>query len=194
MCKMLISVENGEELGMMEDVAQVCEAMLAFPLRFPGTRFYRGLQVNVTPNFQYEHTCKSLILTSILVSLWFQDSNVLNHQARKRFMSKLDKEIRERRKGLKPSREDFLQHLLIDDEGLSVESAKLSDAEIRDNILTMFIAGQKISLTYYWHAEIIIFFSFVFSFKTYCYFLQSQDVQTLGCTLHDFNIKAFFTF
>lgn len=46
MCKMLVSIESGHELLMMQkDVAQVSEAMLAFPLRLPWTRFYKGLQV-----------------------------------------------------------------------------------------------------------------------------------------------------
>lgn len=46
MCKMLISVESGYELEVLQkEVAHVCEAMLAFPLRLPRTRFYKGLQV-----------------------------------------------------------------------------------------------------------------------------------------------------
>lgn len=46
MCKILMSLENGEELEMLEkDVAHVYEAMLAFPLKLPWTRFYKGLQV-----------------------------------------------------------------------------------------------------------------------------------------------------
>ncbi|XWS14545.1 hypothetical protein CRYUN_Cryun35bG0019100 [Craigia yunnanensis] len=45
MCKMLLSLESGLELELLqEDVGQVCEAMLAFPLRFPWTGFYKGLQ------------------------------------------------------------------------------------------------------------------------------------------------------
>ncbi|XVE94666.1 hypothetical protein REPUB_Repub02eG0028400 [Reevesia pubescens] len=45
MCKMLLSLESGLELELLqEDVSQVCEAMLAFPLRFPWTGFYKGLQ------------------------------------------------------------------------------------------------------------------------------------------------------
>ena len=46
MCKMLLSLESGLELELLqEDVGQVYEAMLAFPLRFPWTGFYKGLQV-----------------------------------------------------------------------------------------------------------------------------------------------------
>ncbi|KAE8713391.1 Jasmonic acid carboxyl methyltransferase [Hibiscus syriacus] len=45
MCKMLLSLESGAELELLqEDVGQVCKAMLAFPLTFPCTRFYKGLQ------------------------------------------------------------------------------------------------------------------------------------------------------
>ncbi|XP_020268316.1 abscisic acid 8'-hydroxylase 2 [Asparagus officinalis] len=44
-CKMLISLEEEHEVEMLQkDVFEVTEAMLAFPLKFPGTRFYRGLK------------------------------------------------------------------------------------------------------------------------------------------------------
>jgi hypothetical protein len=50
MCKMLLSLESGHELEILQkEVAQVCEAMLAFPLRLPGTRFYKGLKVTNVP-------------------------------------------------------------------------------------------------------------------------------------------------
>lgn len=104
MCRMLLSLEKEDELvKLQEDVAQVCEAMLAFPLRLPWTRFYMGLK------------------------------------ARERIMSRLEKIISERRTGLGDANyEDFLQHLLYEDD----ETLTLSDAEIQDNILTMIIAGQ----------------------------------------------------
>ncbi|XP_022766507.1 cytochrome P450 90A1 [Durio zibethinus] len=45
MCKMLLSLESGPELELLQkDVGRVCEAMLALPLRFPWTRFYKGFQ------------------------------------------------------------------------------------------------------------------------------------------------------
>ncbi|XP_050366455.1 cytochrome P450 85A1 isoform X2 [Argentina anserina] len=45
MCKMLLSLESEHELEVVRtEVAHVCEAMLAFPLRLPGTKFYKGLQ------------------------------------------------------------------------------------------------------------------------------------------------------
>ncbi|KAJ8464121.1 hypothetical protein OPV22_026673 [Ensete ventricosum] len=44
-CKMLISTADEQELEILRnDVSQVSEAMLALPLKFPGTRFYRGLK------------------------------------------------------------------------------------------------------------------------------------------------------
>ncbi|KAK1321930.1 Cytochrome P450 90D2 [Acorus calamus] len=44
-CKMLISLERVEELEKLrKDVAEVIEAMLAFPFKLPWTRFYRGLK------------------------------------------------------------------------------------------------------------------------------------------------------
>nr|AYV88898.1 cytochrome P450 oxidase CYP722A1 [Polygala tenuifolia] len=44
-CKILIGIEGGLELEMLQkDVASVCDAMLAFPLRLPWTRFYKGLK------------------------------------------------------------------------------------------------------------------------------------------------------
>ncbi|XP_010263599.1 PREDICTED: abscisic acid 8'-hydroxylase 3 [Nelumbo nucifera] len=44
-CKMAISLENPNELEMLQkDVGQVCEAMLAFPLNLPYTRFRAGMK------------------------------------------------------------------------------------------------------------------------------------------------------
>ncbi|THU42917.1 hypothetical protein C4D60_Mb00t07270 [Musa balbisiana] len=44
-CKMLISTEDEHQLEILRnDVSEVSEAMLALPLKFPGTRFYRGLK------------------------------------------------------------------------------------------------------------------------------------------------------
>lgn len=48
----------------------------------------------------------------------------------------VEKKIEERRRG-EAYHEDFLQHLLKED-----EVPPLTDAEIQDNILTMIIAGQ----------------------------------------------------
>ncbi|MED6118400.1 hypothetical protein PIB30_002106 [Stylosanthes scabra] len=103
MCKMLISMESGYELVMMQkDIAHLCEAMLALPLRLPWTRFYNGLQ------------------------------------ARKRIMEILEKEISKRRSGIRTNdKVDFLQQLLEEQ-----DDNKLNDEEIKDNILTMMIAGQ----------------------------------------------------
>ncbi|XP_020097251.1 abscisic acid 8'-hydroxylase 2 isoform X2 [Ananas comosus] len=44
-CKMLLSLEDDNEMeALRNDVSEVTEALLAFPLRFPGTRFNRGLK------------------------------------------------------------------------------------------------------------------------------------------------------
>ncbi|XP_077221492.1 cytochrome P450, family 722, subfamily A, polypeptide 1 [Tasmannia lanceolata] len=44
-CKMLISLENLEEVEKLQkDVSEVSDAMLAFPLRLPWTRFYKGMK------------------------------------------------------------------------------------------------------------------------------------------------------
>nr|QNS29994.1 cytochrome P450 [Nothapodytes nimmoniana] len=66
-------------------------------------------------------------------------------QARKRIMDTLGKMINERRRGIKDHQEDFLKHLLTqedktcdDDHGTPL----LTDDQIKDNILTMIIAGQ----------------------------------------------------
>ncbi|KAJ1378882.1 Cytochrome P450 [Sesbania bispinosa] len=108
MCKMLIGLESGYDLEIMQkEVASVCEAMLAFPLRLPWTRYYKGLK------------------------------------ARKRIMDILEKNMSERRNGIATSHVDFLQQLLAEDNKLNEnEVPRLTDREIKDNILTMMIAGQ----------------------------------------------------
>ncbi|CAO2836198.1 unnamed protein product [Amaranthus hypochondriacus] len=108
MCKMLLSLEaKNEELCLLQkDVAYVCQAMLAFPWKFPWTNFSKGLK------------------------------------ARKRIMEMLAKIIKERKDKESiqdPSiydHKDVLQYLL------STDSNILTDAQIKDNILTMIIAGQ----------------------------------------------------
>jgi cytochrome P450 len=65
-------------------------------------------------------------------------------QARKRIMDILEKVINERRGGIGTSRVDFLQQLLTDDNKLEKdEVTRLTDKEIKDNILTMIIAGKE---------------------------------------------------
>ncbi|XP_012072012.2 abscisic acid 8'-hydroxylase 1 [Jatropha curcas] len=110
MCKMLMRMEDEEEIEeLQKDITYVCEAMLAFPLRFPWTRFYKGLK------------------------------------ARKRIMSTLEIMMTQRRRKCSShaNQDDFLQHLLVcGDKSSSDEVSKLTDSEIKDNILTMIIAGQ----------------------------------------------------
>ncbi|KAJ1684816.1 hypothetical protein LUZ63_016206 [Rhynchospora breviuscula] len=44
-CKMIMSLDDEEELKRLQhDIFLITEAMLSFPLRFPGTRFYKGLK------------------------------------------------------------------------------------------------------------------------------------------------------
>lgn len=63
-------------------------------------------------------------------------------QARKRIINILEKAISGRRKGTEAYHEDFLQYMLMeDDKASSDEAPRLTDAEIKDNILTMIIAG-----------------------------------------------------
>lgn len=86
---------------------------------------------------------------------YFEDINFLNVflineylflmiQARKRIMSLIEKEIGERRRGIGAFQEDFLGRLLAEDDKAQSDATitRLSDAEIKDNILTMIIAGQ----------------------------------------------------
>lgn len=79
-------------------------------------------------------------------------------QARGRVMEVLEKIIRDRRNETNSlnnnHHEDFLQQLLAVDNDSSASSSdhstKLTDAEIKDNILTMIIAGPI--LFYFWTA------------------------------------------
>ncbi|XP_075082232.1 abscisic acid 8'-hydroxylase 2 [Nicotiana tabacum] len=107
-CKMLMNLEGEEELETLhKDVGLIYEAMLAFPIKLPWTRFYKGLQ------------------------------------ARKRIMRLLDKII-EKRRNSKEKFDDFLAHLLSKDgeESEQENATQLTNQEIKDNILTMIIAGQ----------------------------------------------------
>lgn len=69
-------------------------------------------------------------------------------------MSLIEKEIGERRGGIgaKYYQDDFLQRLLRVDEdhdkACSDATTRLTDAEIKDNILTMIIAGQLNPFSY----------------------------------------------
>ncbi|XP_021852785.1 abscisic acid 8'-hydroxylase 4 isoform X2 [Spinacia oleracea] len=115
MCKMLLSLEDENEVYMLQnDVSCVCQGMLAFPLKFPWTAFSKGLQ------------------------------------ARNRIMKMLEKMIQERRARRHSTvihdSKDFLQCLVVGRECQPSSSSDteptLTDAQIKDNILTMIIAGQ----------------------------------------------------
>ncbi|KAL9245190.1 hypothetical protein vseg_018868 [Gypsophila vaccaria] len=116
MCKMLLSLEEGCELEMLrKDVACVCQAMLAFPLKLPWTRFTKGLE------------------------------------ARKRIMDMLERMIQQRREA-KSARNrtphdhadslDTLLQAMTEEPGSIHQGSFLTDTQIKDNILTMIIAGQ----------------------------------------------------
>ncbi|XP_027356049.1 abscisic acid 8'-hydroxylase 2 [Abrus precatorius] len=65
-------------------------------------------------------------------------------EARKKIMDILEKDISERRSGIATHQADFLQQLLEEDDDKLNEDeiTRLTDREIKDNILTMIIAGQ----------------------------------------------------
>ncbi|KAH8515268.1 hypothetical protein H0E87_003928 [Populus deltoides] len=64
-------------------------------------------------------------------------------QARKRIMSTLDLIMTERRRCSQGNQKDFMQCLLVEDEKSgSDEAYRMTDTEIKDNVLTMIIAGQ----------------------------------------------------
>lgn len=65
-------------------------------------------------------------------------------------MDMLEKNISERRSGISSSHVDFLQQLLAEDHDNKLnkdEVPRLTDTEIKDNILTMIIAGNIYSQT-----------------------------------------------
>lgn len=131
-CKMLMSIEEEGELEMLQkDVSEVTEAMLAFPLKLPGTRFYRGLQVLL---------CDLFLVKEVLFRILTANMGEMHlvRQARRRIMNALEKKIGLRRKGLE-CHEDFLQSLLVMDE--SPNADPMADTHILDNILTLIIAG-----------------------------------------------------
>jgi len=71
---------------------------------------------------------------------------VSNMQARERIMSALETLITQRRLA-RTSHEDCLDYLLSnDDETECKKDPKLTTGEIKDNILTMIIAGETILL------------------------------------------------
>jgi cytochrome P450 len=129
---------------MQKNVALVSEAMLALPLRIPWTRFNKGLQVII----QIIHVFNIYIYIYIhffcFAVNWLFELKTDKMQARKRIMDILEKVINERRSGIGTSRVDFLQQLLTDDNKLEKdEVTRLTDKEIKDNILTMIIAGKE---------------------------------------------------
>lgn len=61
-------------------------------------------------------------------------------------MSIIEKTMSERRRGLKADEDDFLQRLLREEAAVAAGHG-LTDEEIKDNILTLIIAGQDTTAT-----------------------------------------------
>ncbi|OVA08750.1 Cytochrome P450 [Macleaya cordata] len=117
-CKMLVSIESTDELETLgKEVGEVCEAMLAFPLRLPGTRFYKGLKAR----------------KAIMKKL----KKVID-QRRRRHIAEEEEEEEEH-----SVPQDLLQTLL---DGSPSDNdphmLTITDTQIQDNILTLIIAGQ----------------------------------------------------
>lgn len=129
---MLLSLEDGDEIVKLEEaVAQICKAMLAFPLNLPRTRFCKGLQVI------YLQKALAILSLSCMVLTNCSNETSMEFKARQRITGTLDRVISDRRRGKGANQEDFLHHLMACPAGLN----RLTDAEIKDNILTMIIAG-----------------------------------------------------
>ncbi|KAH9662731.1 cytochrome P450 family 722 subfamily A polypeptide 1 [Citrus sinensis] len=116
MCKILLSLESGKELEMLEnDVTRVYDAMLAFPLKLPWTKFYRGVKA------------RKRIMRTLEKMINIRRKGLETHED---FLQCL-------------LAEDAVDK---DRASLSSSSSetpkKLTDEEIQDNILTMIIAGQ----------------------------------------------------
>ncbi|MCL7039928.1 hypothetical protein MKW94_023600, partial [Papaver nudicaule] len=117
MCKMILSLDDkdGELVEMLcKDVGIVCEAMLAFPLKLPGTRFYNGLKA------------RKRIMDEI--------KKIINERR-----TKVAKETHHCCQDLLQS---LIGGSLSNDANNHTQMMKMSDAQIQDNILTMIIAGQ----------------------------------------------------
>ncbi|XP_038704164.1 abscisic acid 8'-hydroxylase 4 isoform X2 [Tripterygium wilfordii] len=80
MCKMLMSLESEDEVVEMlkEDVASICKAMLAFPIKLPWTRFYKGLKarrriINTLGKIMSERRCSQTEREDFLQYLLTED-------------------------------------------------------------------------------------------------------------------------
>ncbi|CAN6327070.1 unnamed protein product, partial [Urochloa humidicola] len=119
-CDMLVATLPGEDKRRLEeDVLAVTRAMLAFPLRLPGTRFHAGLRAR-------ERIME--VLRREIAARRRDDGSLRRHG---------DGDM------------DFLQSLLVRSQQLQSEKdeALLTDEQILDNILTLIIAGQVTTAT-----------------------------------------------
>ncbi|KAL6624657.1 hypothetical protein ACP70R_031978 [Stipagrostis hirtigluma subsp. patula] len=121
-CDMLVcTLPHGKKAQLQRDVLAVTQAMLAFPLRLPGTRFYRGL-----------HARKRImdVLSQEIASRRRENNGSHQHPRNKDFLQSL----------LDRSQSDS-------GECEEQEEEALTDEQILDNILTLIIAGQVTTAT-----------------------------------------------
>ncbi|RZC44634.1 hypothetical protein C5167_037584 [Papaver somniferum] len=118
MCKMIFSLDDtdGELVEMLcKEVGIICEAMLAFPLKLAGTRFYNGLKARK----RMMHEIKKII-----------------NERRTKTAAK------ETQHCYQDLLQSLIGGSLSDDANNHKQVMHMSDAQIQDNILTMIIAGQ----------------------------------------------------
>ncbi|KAI3968916.1 hypothetical protein MKW92_043408 [Papaver armeniacum] len=118
MCKMILSLDDtdGELVEMLgKDVGIVCEAMLAFPLKLPGTRFYNGLKA------------RKRIMDEIKKIIKDRRTKIAAKETQHCYQDLL---------------QSLIGGSLSDDANNHTQVMNMSDAQIQDNILTMIIAGQ----------------------------------------------------
>ncbi|XP_062181530.1 abscisic acid 8'-hydroxylase 4-like isoform X2 [Phragmites australis] len=123
-CNMLIStLRHDTKRQLQSDVLAVTQAMLAFPLRLPGTRFYKGLQARkrIMDVLRQEIACR-------------RSSDGSQQKNCKDFLQSLLL-MRSQPSDSAGSGDD------------SEEAALLKDEQILDNILTLIIAGQATTAT-----------------------------------------------
>ncbi|KAI3882652.1 hypothetical protein MKW92_012260 [Papaver armeniacum] len=118
MCKMILSLDDsdGELVEMLcKEVGTVCEAMLAFPLKLPGTRFYNGLKA------------RKRIMDEIKKIIKERRAKIAAKETQHCCQDLL---------------QSLIGGSLSDGANNHTQEMNMSDAQIQDNILTMIIAGQ----------------------------------------------------
>ncbi|KAG2692623.1 hypothetical protein I3760_08G061200 [Carya illinoinensis] len=133
----LRSWDDGSTVVVLQEALKItCKAMCKMLISLDSGEELEMLQQEVA------QVCEAMLAFPLRLP-WTRFHKGL--QGRKRIMNILDKVISERRGGIKQAYQgDFLQQMLMEDEKASStdEAPRLTDAEIKDNILTMIIAGQ----------------------------------------------------